>query len=63
MLQISQMGERRFENPQTMNLQTVLAACTNIHQLLADRDRERQGEEESRPGMVRCYAERERPRE
>ena len=39
-LQISQMGERRFENPQTVNLQSVLSASTAIHQLLADRERE-----------------------
>ena len=41
--QISQMGERRFENPQTMNLQSVLSACTAVHQLLAERGMEQSG--------------------
>ena len=53
LLQISQMGEKRFENPQSVNLQSVLSACAAIHQLLADREREeeREGEGgETRPG-------------
>ena len=37
-LQISQMGERRFENPQTVNLQSVLSASAATYQLLADRE-------------------------
>lgn len=52
------MGERRFENPQTINLQSVLSACAAIHELLADREREAEGERETdtRPGMVGGYA-------
>lgn len=44
------MGEKRFENPQTMNLQSVLSACAAIHQLLADREGEEEREGEARPG-------------
>ena len=44
------MGERRFENPQTVNLQSVLAASAAVHQLLADREREEEGD--ARPRMV-----------
>lgn len=48
------MGERRFENPQTVNLQSVLLACAAIHQLLAEKEREGEGGgegDETRPGM------------
>ena len=34
------MGERRFENPQSVNLQSVLSASAAIHHLLAERERE-----------------------
>ena len=47
------MGERRFENPQTVNLQSVLSASAAVYQLLADRDREGEGERGTQHGMVR----------
>lgn len=53
LLQISQMGEKRFENPQTVNLQSVLSACAAIHQLLADREREEERGGEGEGGEVR----------
>ena len=34
------MGERRFENSQTVNLQSVLSTSIAIHQLLADKEKE-----------------------
>ena len=42
------MGERKFENPQTVNLQSVLSASVAIQQLLA----EREGEEQTRSDTV-----------
>ena len=51
--QISQMGERRFENPQTMNLQEILASCVAIHQLLAEKEKEEEeGEEEEKKSKM-----------
>lgn len=47
------MGEQRFENPQTVNLQSVLSASAAVHQLLADRESEREGERGTQHGMVR----------
>ena len=42
------MGEKRFENSQTTNLQNVLASCSSIHQLLADNATEEDGKEEKK---------------
>ena len=47
------MGERRFENPQTVNLQSVLSASAAVYRLLADREREEERERDTQPGMVR----------
>lgn len=41
------MGEQRFENPQTVNLQSVLSASAAVHQLLVGREQEAEGERRS----------------
>ena len=35
--QIAQFGEKRFENPQTVNLHKILVDCIAIHELMAER--------------------------
>ena len=53
------MGEKRFENPQTINLQQILVTYLALHKLLADRKKEEEEEEEGdeggekKPRMVR----------
>ena len=52
------MGEKRFENPQTINLQQILITYLALHKLLADRKKEEEEEEgdeggEKKPRMVR----------
>ena len=44
--QVAQLGEKRFENPQTANLHQVLVDCLTIHELMVEREREGEGEEE-----------------
>ena len=41
--QISQMGEKRFENPQTANLNKVLEDSIAIHELMVERQQQEQG--------------------
>ena len=44
--QVAQLGEKRFENPQTANLHQILVDCLAIHELMVEREREGEGEEE-----------------
>ena len=44
--QVAQLGEKRFENPQTANLHQILVDCLTIHELMVEREREGEGEEE-----------------
>ena len=37
---MSQLGEQRFENPQTVNLQSVLSASAALHLLLSEQETE-----------------------
>ena len=36
-MQISTLGDKKFENPQTANLQKVLQDCLTIHDLIKGR--------------------------
>ena len=45
-LQIAQMGDKRFENPQTANLQQILADTIAIHELMLEKERGPPTEEE-----------------
>lgn len=37
LFQISQLGEKRFENPQTSNLHYILVDCLAIHELMEEK--------------------------
>ena len=38
--QVSHMGEKKFENPQTVNLHKVLQSALSIQDLIKDKDKE-----------------------
>ena len=48
--QVAQLGEKKFENPQTANLHHILVDCLSIHELMVEREREEveEGEGEER---------------
>ena len=58
--QVAQLGEKRFENPQTANLHQILVDCLTIHELMVEREREGEGEGEEGAGRRRRKSTREK---
>lgn len=55
---IAQMGEKRFENPQTTNLNKVLEDSIAIHELMVERQEPETGAEREKPKKTLSFSER-----
>ena len=51
-LQISKLGEKRFENPQTTNLHRILMGCIFIHELMAEHNTTEEDKQEQKKKQV-----------